>query len=60
MTVTADKSTIAPASILNGAAIRAGLVGGLVGGCCIWIYEAVVWVGVQHQMPLAGIRKSVV
>jgi predicted anti-sigma-YlaC factor YlaD len=33
----------------------AGLLGGLVGGVVIWIYEAVVWVGVQHQMPLAGI-----
>ncbi|MEI9890942.1 MAG: hypothetical protein WDN45_10515 [Caulobacteraceae bacterium] len=37
------------------AALRAGLLGGLVGGCCIWVYEAVVWVGIQHQMPLAGI-----
>lgn len=40
---------------LNGTAFRAGLLGGLVGGCCIWVYEAIVWVGVQHQMPLAGI-----
>ena len=38
-----------------GPTVRAGAVGGLVGGCCIWIYEAIVWVGVQHQMPLAGI-----
>src|SRR3954454_4622975 len=43
------------ASILRGTTIRAGLLGGLVGGVCIWIYEAVVWVGIQHQMPLAGI-----
>ncbi|HKR29292.1 MAG TPA: hypothetical protein VJT08_02380 [Terriglobales bacterium] len=35
--------------------IRAGLIGGLVGGVVIWIYEAVVWVGAQHLMPLAGI-----
>ena len=37
------------------AQVAAGLLGGLTGGVTIWIYEAVVWVGVQHQMPLAGI-----
>ncbi|HEX4049554.1 MAG TPA: hypothetical protein VHY19_01570 [Steroidobacteraceae bacterium] len=37
------------------AQVAAGLLGGLTGGVSIWIYEAVVWVGVQHQMPLAGI-----
>jgi hypothetical protein len=37
------------------ATIRAGSVGGLVGGVAIWIYEAVVWVRAQHLMPLAGI-----
>jgi hypothetical protein len=37
------------------ARVAAGLLGGLVGGVTIWIYEALVWVGVQHQMPLAGI-----
>ena len=35
--------------------IRAGLSGGLVGGACIWVYEAVVWAGVQHLLPLAAI-----
>lgn len=35
--------------------VRAGLLGGLIGGVSIWIYEAVVWVGVQHLMPLGGI-----
>src|ERR1700742_5141820 len=35
--------------------LRAGAFGGLTGGVCIWIYEAIVWVGIQHQMPLAGI-----
>jgi len=35
--------------------IRAGLVGGLAGAVVIWIYEAVVWVGIQHLMPLSGI-----
>jgi hypothetical protein len=35
--------------------VRAGLIGGLIGGVAIWIYEAIVWVGVQHLMPLGGI-----
>jgi hypothetical protein len=39
-------------------AIRAGLIGGLLGGVIIWIYEAIVWVGVQHLMPLAGIPRN--
>jgi hypothetical protein len=34
---------------------EAGAVGGLVGGVAIWIYEAVVWVGAEGQMPLSGI-----
>jgi hypothetical protein len=38
--------------------IRAGLLGGLIGGVVIWIYEAIVWVGVQHLMPLAGIPRN--
>jgi hypothetical protein len=42
----------------RGSKLRAGLLGGLVGGLVIWIYEAVVWVGVQHQMPLAGIPRN--
>jgi hypothetical protein len=36
-------------------AITSGALGGLVGGVTIWVYEALVWVGVQHQMPLSGI-----
>lgn len=35
-----------------------GAIAGFVGGIVIWIYEAVVWVGVQHQMPLSGISKN--
>lgn len=35
--------------------IRAGLVGGLVGGAAIWVYEAVVWAGIQHLMPITAI-----
>ncbi len=38
--------------------IRAGLIGGLAGGIIIWIYEALVWVGVQHLLPLAGIPRN--
>lgn len=38
--------------------VRAGLLGGLVGGVSIWIYEAVVWVGVQRLMPLGGIPRN--
>jgi hypothetical protein len=38
--------------------IRAGVTGGLVGGVTIWIYEALVWVGAQHLMPLAGIARN--
>ena len=38
--------------------VCAGLLGGLVGGVIIWIYEAIVWVGVQHLMPLAGIPRN--
>jgi hypothetical protein len=41
-----------------GETIRVGLVGGLIGGVVIWIYEAIVWVGVQHLMPLAGIPRN--
>jgi hypothetical protein len=39
-------------------AVRAGVVGGLVGAVTIWIYEALVWVGAQHLMPLAGIPRN--
>ena len=38
--------------------VRGGLIGGLVGGLIIWIYEAIVWVGVQHLMPMAGIPRN--
>ena len=40
------------------ATIRAGVVGGLAGAVCIWIYEALIWVGAQHLMPLAGIPRN--
>jgi hypothetical protein len=38
--------------------IRSGLLGGLAGGIIIWCYEAIVWVGIQHLMPLAGIPRN--
>ncbi|WPP01724.1 hypothetical protein SFA35_10400 [Pseudomonas sp. HR96] len=40
------------------ATVRAGAIGGLTGAVCIWVYEALVWVGVQHLMPLAGIPRN--
>lgn len=40
--------------------LQAGMTGGLVGGVIIWIYEAFVWVGAQHLMPLAGIPRNAV
>ncbi len=42
----------------RGAMLRAGVLGGLAGAVTIWIYEAVVWVGLQNLMPLAGIRRN--
>ncbi|RDU95874.1 hypothetical protein [Trinickia dinghuensis] len=38
--------------------LRAGLAGGLTGAMLIWVYEALVWVGAQHLMPLAGIPRN--
>jgi hypothetical protein len=38
--------------------IRAGCLGGLAGAVVIWIYEALVWVGVQHLMPMSGIPSN--
>ena len=38
--------------------VSAGVAGGLTGAVTIWVYEALVWVGVQHLMPLAGIPRN--
>ena len=38
--------------------LRAGVAGGLTGAVIIWIYEALIWVGAQHLMPLAGIPRN--
>lgn len=40
------------------AILRAGIAGGLTGAIIIWIYEALIWVGVQHLMPLGGIPRN--
>ena len=42
----------------HSAMIRAGIAGGLTGAVMIWIYEAVVWVSVQHLMPMGGIPRN--
>lgn len=52
-------AAITPASWKSRSALlRAGITGGLTGGIIIWIYEALVWVGAQHLMPLAGIPRN--
>jgi len=42
------------------AAVAAGVPSGLIGGACIWIYEAVVWAQAQHLLPLAGIPSNAI
>src|SRR5580693_9631056 len=53
-----ETSKDAMATAETKAIVRAGLLGGLAGGVSIWIYEAIVWVGVQHLMPMAGIPRN--
>ncbi|WP_246792359.1 hypothetical protein [Burkholderia perseverans] len=38
--------------------LRVGAIAGLTGAVAIWIYEALIWVGVQHLMPLGGIPRN--
>lgn len=38
--------------------IGVGALAGLFGGIWIWLYEAIVWVGVQHLMPLQDIARN--
>ena len=42
----------------RGGPFQAGVIGGLTGGVIVWVYEAVVWVAVQHQMPFSGILRN--
>lgn len=62
--VSGSGNDFSPGSVLNAgsqnmrAVINAGVIGGLTGAICIWIYEALVWVGVQHLMPMAGIPRN--
>jgi len=48
----------ASAQTAPGQTVLTGVLAGLVGGATIWVYEAFVWVGVQHQMPLSGISAN--
>ena len=40
--------------------LAAGVMAGLTGGVVIWIYEALVWVQVQHLMLLTDIPRNAV
>ena len=53
-----SRSSVAERTVNWATTIRAGLIGGLVGGVTIWVYEALVWVGAQRLMPLAGIPSN--
>ncbi|KXV04285.1 hypothetical protein CR51_13625 [Caballeronia megalochromosomata] len=55
-----DRGSFSPAAATPKFAtvLRAGATGGLAGAVIIWIYEALVWVGAQHLMPLAGIPRN--
>lgn len=53
-------STVGYSKVANSTSeiIKAGLLGGFVGAVTIWVYEAIVWVSVQHLMPMAGIPRN--
>jgi hypothetical protein len=38
----------------SASAIRTAFTAGLIGGACIWVYEALVWAGAQQLMPAAA------
>src|ERR1700748_1899496 len=40
--------------------LKIGITAGLLGGVCIWIYEIVVWVNIQHIMVLSGLAQNAV
>lgn len=58
MSVTARQSSGDAAEYTKKELIRAGMIGGVVGGVVIWIYEALVWVWAQGLMPLHGIPRN--
>jgi hypothetical protein len=43
---------------MNAKTIKAGVIGGLLGGVVIWIYEIIVWINIQHLMPLSGLPSN--
>ena len=43
---------------MNTATLRAGLIGGLVGGLGIWLYELVVWVNLLHLTDFKGMLEG--
>lgn len=47
-----------PSTTSLSSTVKAGIAGGLAGAAIIWIYEALIWVGAQHLMPLAGIPRN--
>ncbi len=53
-------TTDTPEATERNRTFQAGIIGGLIGGIVIWIYEAFVWVGAQKLMPLAGIPRNAV
>jgi hypothetical protein len=52
------RSAASPAKGQFETTLRAGIAGGLTGAVIIWIYEALIWVHIQHMMPLAGIPRN--
>ena len=56
MSTLTSQNTLATSEIKE--TVYAGILGGLVGGVTIWIYEAIVWVGIQNLMPMAGIPRN--
>jgi L-rhamnose mutarotase len=55
-----DTSSGTSRSTLRRRQLSVGAIAGLVGGVVIWIYEALVWVGAQHLLPLQGIPSNAV
>ena len=52
--------TLLSAQPTTASTLRAGIIGGLVGGVGIWIYELVVWVHFQHILTPPGMLSNAV